>query len=122
MLKLTYTEDNLTLEYLTSELSEWVNTRIFLALRTQTNFYLQNSTAAFLIPVTIIEDGDLEILNTAENIEICNCDRDFVEVTIKGLWMASQSDNDEGVFVTAISESTELLLQRLETSKQLCYS
>ncbi len=116
MLKLTYIETGFYLESLAQSLEEWVAQRVIFALRVSDRIYVEPSTAAFLLP------ADLPQLNllTAEvrrqetdEIELCTCDAEYVEVILKGTWIATEAESAEGVFVAALSYSTEFLLVKL---------
>jgi hypothetical protein len=119
MLKLTYTEDNFDLEYINQSWETWVNTRVLLALQSGYNIHIQNTTASF----TVSDSLELTELTQAaiqdnNRIEICRCDTDFLEVTLKGMWISSNVESEEGVFVTALNTSTELCLY--STKVPLC--
>ncbi|WP_193196892.1 alr0857 family protein [Nostoc sp. MG11] len=119
MLKLTYTENSFSLEMLNESLEDWVNTRVILALRSHTKIYIEPSTAAFLLPGNLPHLADV----AQENIvELCSCDADLVEVILKGTWLTSDTDNEVGIFVTALSKSAELLLNQLSQSEQFCHA
>lgn len=118
MLKLTYTENNFTLERLNESLEKWVNTRVMLALRLATNINITSSTASFLLPVAVMKD--LAENNDESILDICRCDADFIEVTLKGVWLTSDAEVNGGVFVTSLSEYCEALLEQLENNHQSC--
>lgn len=117
MLKLTYTENSFSLEYFNESWENWVNTRVLLALQSAMNIYLESSSASFLIPSKFPYLADL----CQENrVEICLCDAEFVEVTLKGMWLTSDAESDAGVFVTALSEYAEFLLYEFYQYQQFC--
>ncbi|WP_407894330.1 alr0857 family protein [Scytonema sp. NUACC26] len=114
MLKLTYTENNFTLERLDESLEDWVNVRVALAVRLATGIHVEPSTASFLLTTGVscllkMEENSLQ----EASVKIHSCDTDFVEVVLKGLWLTSDVESEGGVFVTALSPSVELLLQQL---------
>lgn len=122
MLKLTYIETGFYLERLAQSLEEWVALRVVFALRVGDRICLEPSRAAFLLP------ADLSALNLLEaevrrqgtdEIAICACDAEFVEVSLQGTWIASDADSAEGVFVTALSHPTEFLLFKLWQEAQI---
>lgn len=122
MLKLTYTENSFSLEYLEASLETWVNQRVMLALHSATNIYIESSQAAFLLPCESSHLLDLEQLNQENILEICPCDASNVEVVLKGTWITLQLESEAGIFVTALSKPAELLLQQLSQTEQLCYA
>jgi hypothetical protein len=122
MLKLTYIETGFYLERLAQSLEEWVGLRVVFALRVGDRICLEPSTAAFLLP------ADLSALNLlqaevrrqgTDEIAICACDAEFVEVSLQGTWIASDADSAEGAFVTALSHPTEFLLFKLWQEAQI---
>lgn len=122
MLKLTYIETGFHLEHLTQFLEEWVALRVILVLRVGNSFYLEPSTASFLLPV------DVPGLNSlvdqvrrqgTKEVDFCLCDAEYIEVSLKGTWLASDAECEEGVFVTALPEAIEILLFKLWQSAQI---
>ncbi len=122
MLKLTYVETGFHLERLTQSLEDWVALRVILALRVGDRLCIEPSTASFLLPV------DLPGLNLLvdevkrqgkEEIALCACDAEYVELSLKGTWLASDAECEEGAFVTALTYATELLLLELWQEAQI---
>ncbi|NJM71729.1 MAG: hypothetical protein HC862_16855 [Scytonema sp. RU_4_4] len=125
MLKLTYTETSFCLECLAQSLEEWVQARVILALRVGHCLCVEPSTASFLLPVNL---PGVEMLKTLVNkeeseiIALCACDNECVEVILRGYWLSNGSQDADGVFITAMSDSlggdrsascTEFFLQKL---------
>lgn len=122
MLKLTYTENGFRLEHLAQSLEDWVTNRVLLALRSGTGFYLEPSTAAFLLPADLPYLSELEKAaqdEASESITLGLCDDDSVEVVLQGTWLASEPDSDEGIFVTVMSDRTEFFLCKLWEESQV---
>ncbi|ELR96293.1 alr0857 family protein [Gloeocapsa sp. PCC 73106] len=116
MLKFTYTENGVNLEWLTESLDEWVTTRVILALRAGIPMCLQPSTASFLLP------NDWEILEElativaqeeGENLEVYTSTDDSIEITLRGTWIVSDLEQQEGIFVTMLDSDTEMLIFQL---------
>lgn len=125
MLKLTYTENGFYLECLAQSLEEWVALRVLLALRAGTRISVEPSTASFLLPAELpgIEQLVLEAQREdSEIISLCTCDAEYVEVSLRGNWISSDSESGEGVFVVALSERTEFFLHKLWQEAQACTS
>ncbi len=134
MLKLTYTEDSFHLEYLTQSPEEWVAQRIMLAMRIGQFLCVKPSHASFLLPADLPGLEQLQkAINTDERgiISLCPCDRQYVEVTLWGSWLADGTESATGIFVTSISDvsdgvrltsPTELLLYNLWLAGQNCAS
>ena len=116
MLKLTYTDNGFYLERLAQSLEIWVTTRVTLALRTATTLYIEPSTACFLLPADLSYLAELEELSDNDNTEILALavvDRDCVEVSLNGTWLSSEAEDEGGIFVTVMSDRTELLLEKI---------
>ncbi|MEQ9670296.1 alr0857 family protein [Coleofasciculus sp. G2-EDA-02] len=121
MLKLTYTENGFYLERLSGSLEEWVTSRVMLALRAASSLWVESSTASFLLPADMPQLADLEKAvrqQTIDDISLSICDADFIEVTLKGNWMTSNPNGEEGVFVVNLSDRTEFFLSKLWQDSQ----
>ena len=112
MLKLTYTDDRISLNCFKQSLEDWINTRVLVSIRSTVSIYLESSTASILVPASS-SIAELEKLNGENKIEFCRCDRESVEVVLKGIWLTSVVESETGVFVTELEESNEYLLQSL---------
>jgi hypothetical protein len=120
MLKLTYTENGFYLERLAQSLEEWVTARVVLALRVGTSFCVEPSTASFLLPADMPQLRHLERHREGEDaISLSFCDAEYVEVTLKGTWMTSDTNGAEGVFVTSLSYAVEFFLIKLWEESQI---
>ena len=106
MLKFTYTEDGFHLEHLTQSLEDWVKNRALVLLRAGVSFWIEPSTAAFLLPADLPHLTDLETLIHKPNsiLELSICDAESVEVSLQGTWVASEPESEAGVFVTTLGE------------------
>ncbi len=120
MLKLTYTENGFYLERLAQSLEDWVTARVILALRAGTNLCVEPSTASFLLPADMPQLRHLERYKQGEDaIALCVCDAEYVEVSLKGTWMTSDTEGIEGVFVTSMSYAVEFFLIKLWEESQI---
>lgn len=109
MLKLTYTENGFYLERLSNSLEEWVATRVTLSLRAGASLWVEPSMAAFLLPRDMPQLANLEKevrQQEIEGITLSICDADYLEVSLKGTWMSSDPDGEEGVFVVSLCHSS----------------
>ncbi|MDJ0619903.1 MAG: hypothetical protein QNJ63_24710 [Calothrix sp. MO_192.B10] len=110
MLKLTYTEDSFHLEYLTQSPEEWVAQRVILAMRSGQFLCVKPSHASFLLPADLPGLEQLrQLIHTEDSgiISLCHCDRDYVEVTLSGSWLAEDTEEATGIFVTSISDVSD---------------
>ncbi|MBV9389086.1 MAG: hypothetical protein JOZ78_21930 [Chroococcidiopsidaceae cyanobacterium CP_BM_ER_R8_30] len=107
MLKLTYTEMGLHLEWLADSLEVVVEQRVILALRTGQPIHVEPSCASFLLPIDLPGLVDLQIaISQAQTdcIALTPVDSNDVEVNLRGTWLAAATSAHEGIFVTAMSE------------------
>ncbi|NEQ22384.1 MAG: hypothetical protein F6K28_24995 [Microcoleus sp. SIO2G3] len=119
MLKLTYTENGFSLERLSQSLEEWVTTRVILALRAASSLCVEPSTASFLLPSDLPQLNHLERIREGEDaIAITICDAEYIEVSLQGTWMTSDSDGETGIFVTSMSYAVEFFLLKLWEESQ----
>ena len=115
MLKLTYTETGCRMEHLTQSLENWVTTRVILALRSATSLIVEPTTASFLLPANLPYLEDLEAAIKGQQVEIliAQTEPDYVEVSLAGTWVTSESESDEGIFVVAMSQREEFFIYQL---------
>lgn len=122
MLKLTYIETGFYLERLAQPLEEWVALRVILALRVSEYICLEPSAASFLLPVDV---PGLHLLKAevgrqdTDAITLDTCDAEYIEVILKGTWLSSVAESEEGVFVVALSHSVEFFLLKLWQEAQI---
>lgn len=124
MLKLTYTETAVHLELVAQSLEEWVFSRVILSLRVGLRLLVEPSTASFLLPADL---PGLPLLQSAaqletEGIALCVCDAEYIEVSLRGTWLAADEESAEGAFVAAMSDRTEFFLFKLWQEAQTCAS
>lgn len=122
MLKTTYTENGCYLDYLDVSLSDWLNTRRLVYLQAAASIYEnQKAIATILLPRNSFNLDLLQTLRT-ETEEIGNisiCDRDFIEVSLKGIWIASNESSQEGIFVCDMSDYIESYLYQMWQESQV---
>jgi len=121
MLKLTYTEDNLHLEYLGEPLEEWIAARVVFNLRLGKGINLQPSHAAFLVPIflPLVRHLQSQLARRQDpDIGVCLGDRDYLEISLRGTWISHEATNspdtsNQGVFVTSLPYGVEFLLLKV---------
>lgn len=121
MLKLTYTETGFRLERLKISLELWVAQRVSMTLCAGQTLYIEPSKASFLMPAKDSELFRLEQLLVAEHkpfISFSMVDNDYVEVSLKGSWIAERMDAHEGIFIAAFANQLEFCLHQLWQSTQ----
>ncbi len=117
MLKLTYTNEGLLLDYLNESLESWVNSRVLLALRSEISFWIEPTQVYFMLPMNLsylknlIDSLGEEELNNI--LEVVLYDKSQMELKLSGTWLSSQPDNDEGIFVCNYNEHIEFCIDLL---------
>ncbi|MEB3341461.1 alr0857 family protein [Okeania sp.] len=116
MLKLTYTESDFYMERLAQSPEQLVALRVILAMRVGQKIVVQPSSAAFLLPINLPELSMLEVAvrdEGGENIALCVADDEFAEVSLGGNWITLEPEQQNGIFIAALSDRIELLLFNL---------
>lgn len=113
MLKFSYTEDSVNLELLEDSLNSWLSARLILAVSASIPIAFEPNTASFNIPKDSEFIAELEAMAEVENnLELDGHLTDSVEIILKGVWIVSYPQQEEGIFVTSLSPRTEMLLFR----------
>ena len=110
MLKVTYTETGLCLEYCPAPLDLLLSDRVCMYVHAQRPITIQPMQASIPLPTTLIGIQELERF---QELELSVCDRDWIEITLRGLWITEDPDQEEGVFVTELNPRLEQRLLRL---------
>ena len=114
MLKVTYLESELYLEYLPDNAEDWIALRVILALRTGQRLLIERMAASVLLPVALLERSALSNLaRRGQQVDLVQVDDDYVEVSLPGTWVSSGEPEAEGVLVATLSPCVEHLLVRL---------
>ncbi|MDX2214451.1 MAG: hypothetical protein SFY66_14265 [Oculatellaceae cyanobacterium bins.114] len=115
MLKFTYTETSVHLEQIAQSLEEWITLRVILSVRTAQRVVLEHGSASILLPAHLVQLYALERAARQESsdlLEVAIADESYLEVSVKGIWLPSHS-NELGVFVATLSHRTEFVLVKL---------
>jgi hypothetical protein len=127
MLKLNYIESGLQLEWVACSVESFVSNRAILALRSATTMHIEPGCASLLLPIktpdlTLLEDAIRS--DRSKTISLGIVDEQYVEVSFKGVWLASAPNAEEGIFVSAFSDRVEFYLHRVWqlTQEQVSYS
>lgn len=111
MLKVTYTPTGHYVEYCPDPLDLLLSDRLCVYARTQQAFSVQPISANIPLWVSTV---DVVALKRFPQVKaVSRCDRDWLEVTITGLWMADGLDVDHGIFMTELDPRLEQRLWRL---------
>ncbi len=116
MLKLNYTDYGLFLEQVTASFDAVAAQRVMLAVNVGETLHLEPGRAAFLLPVALPEINQLASMvkvNTSDAIALNNVDDEYIEVSLKGTWMAKSPNAESGTFMTALAPESEQLIFRM---------
>lgn len=116
MLKLNYTEVGLYMERTMTSLELLIAQRVVLAMRLGQSLHIEPGRASFLLPVDIPELQQLEMALRQEyqpTATVLPVDDQFVEVSLKGSWVADSQEAHEGMFLTMLSDRTEFFIYKL---------
>ena len=119
MLKITYLENGIYLEYLQESVSEWKANRILVSLRAGMSIYTEYGTASLVLPAYTPYLAGLVELNEKQLIDVIPCDEEYLEVSLSGTWVAQSEDSEEGVFVCELNHSSEYFLYQLWQESQV---
>lgn len=119
MLKITYLEDEIYLEYLKKSVEVWKTERILVNLRAAVRVYTESSIASLVLPVNFSILQGLKILAEKELIDIIPCDEEYVEVSFPGTWISQTEDHDSGIFVCELDHDSEYFLYQLWQESQV---
>ncbi|WP_199294454.1 alr0857 family protein [Anabaena sp. FACHB-1237] len=105
-------------------MEEWVAQRAIFCLRIAQSLHLEPTTASFLLPVDLPGVARLkqEVKRNMDIISLCNCDAEYLEVSLQGSWVSDGSSKDVGVFVTTMNYGTEFFLYKLWQESEVCGS
>jgi hypothetical protein len=121
MLTLTYTEFGLHLDLVTAPLEALITQRVVVSMQAGQALLIEPGHASFLLPKRV---PGLQYLEAAlrhdgnYQVTIAPVDRDYVEVSVSGSWLAAAVDAEDGTFVTALGDRTEFLVHQLWQSSQ----
>ena len=119
MLKITYLEDGIYLEYLSESVEAWKANRVLVSLRAGASIYTESSTASIVLPAYTPYLAALVELEEKKLIQITPCDEEYLEVSLSGIWVAKSETSEEGVFVCELNHSSESFLYQLWQKSQV---
>lgn len=116
MLKLSYTDSGLFLEPVTNSLEGIKKQRATLAICIGEAFHMEHSQASLLLPIELPGVTQLEGMletDSTDTITVTPADEEFVEVSIKGTWITSGSNDESGTFIADLPSESEQLIYQL---------
>ena len=121
MLKLNYTECGLFLEQVSASLDAIAIQRVMLAVYAGEPLHMEPGRAAFLGSASEPAVAKLRLALQADTtgiVTVANADDGFVEVSIKGTWIARNVDAEEGTLIATLSPKSEQLVYQLWQTTQ----
>lgn len=115
-LLLRYTDYGLFMEYVTASLDSFTAQQVMLAVQNGDKLHLETGQAAFLLPANLPGINQLRSAlqeDATDAISLTNIDEEYVEVRLKGTWMAKDIKSESGTFMAALSPEREELLYRM---------
>ena len=119
MLKITYLEEGIYLEYLEESVEAWKASRVLVSLRAAASIHVESSLASLVLPWDLPCLNKLAELEARELIEVTPCDEGYIEVALLGIWVAQSPESEEGVFVCELDLSSEYFLYQLWQKAQI---
>jgi hypothetical protein len=106
MLKLTYSDTDLLVEWLNLSVEAMVTQRSLVAVQAGQPLLVQPGYGSFALPADLpglaaIQSGDPSTLT------LTPCDRGWLELTLRGTWLADSADSAEGILVVVLSTALE---------------
>ena len=112
MLKLTYSDADLLIEHLDLTVEAMVTQRSLVALRAGQPLMVQPGYGAFALPSDLPGIAALKA-GSQGAIDIAPCDIDWLEVTLRGTWLADDAASAEGILVAELGLQLESQLVAL---------
>ncbi len=112
MLKFTYTETEIRLEYLNQSLEELISRRFILAMRVGGRLVAEPGTGSFLLPANFpLLNRLTTIARLEENLAApCPVDTEFVEISLRGTWLSTGGEGGDGIFLVELGDYAERLI------------
>lgn len=121
MLKLNYNDYGLFLEQLVASVDAFATQRVMLAVCAGETLHIEPGRAAFLLAENTPGVAKLRSIlqeDTTDEIALVAVDAEYVEVSLKGTWIASSAQAESGTFVTVLSPEIEALVCHLWQATQ----
>lgn len=125
MLKLNYNDYGLFLERVNASLDAIAAQRVMLAVYSGESLHLEPGRAAFLVSAHLPDVKRLQrVLQIESTVEaeitatIAIVDSEFVEISVKGTWIADSAQAESGTFVAMLPPKGEALVYQLWQATQ----
>ena len=101
MLKLTYSDADLLIEWLDLSVEAMVAQRSIVALRAGQPLMVQPGSGSFALP------ADLTATLGGSGLEVTPCYYDWLEITLRGTWLTDCTTSAEGILVVELGAALE---------------
>ncbi|MBE9060521.1 alr0857 family protein [cf. Phormidesmis sp. LEGE 11477] len=121
MLKLNYNDYGLFLEQVVASIDAFATQRVMLAVYAGETLHIEPGRAAFLLASNTPGVAKLQSVlqkDTTSEISLTAVDADYIEVSLKGTWIAISAQAESGTFVTALVPELETLVCSLWQATQ----
>lgn len=111
MLKITYSDSDIVIEQSTISVEAMVVQRTVLALRLGHPMVVQPGWGSFLLPSHL--NGVSLLVEAAEHTDTLAvdwCDRDWLEISLRGTWMAETPASEQGVLMAELGQLEDHLV------------
>ncbi|MBE9100237.1 alr0857 family protein [Vacuolonema iberomarrocanum] len=116
MLKFTFTDTGYFLEHLPDSLEQWLPPRLTLMLKAGQPISLERCHASIMLRANDRCWRELYRLahwDDQDAIALSACDKEFLEISLRGTWLTSNPQSTEGVFLVNLTPPTEASLYNL---------
>ena len=121
MLKLNYNDYGLFLEQVVASIDAFAAQRVMLAIYAGETLHVEPGRAAFLLAGDtpgVAKLRDILQKEATGEISLTAVDADYIEVSLKGTWIANSAQAESGMFVTALAPEIEALVYALWQATQ----
>ena len=121
MLKLNYNDYGLFLEQVTASIDAFATQRVMLAVYAGETLHIEPGRAAFLLASDTFGVAKLRSIlqkDATDEISVTAVEADYIEVSLKGTWIATSAQAESGTFITSIAPEIEVLVCSLRQATQ----
>jgi hypothetical protein len=108
MLKITYSDAAILLEQVATTVEAVMAQRSLLALRSGQPFTVQPSSGSIVLPAQLPGiNGILDAVDQHTHLSIAPCDLGWLEITLRGTWIAESAASEQGILVAELGDDLE---------------
>ncbi|MDB9527756.1 hypothetical protein PN498_17305 [Oscillatoria sp. CS-180] len=110
MLKVTYADTGICLEYCVEPLDLLLSDRVRMYVHARRAVSIQPTKASIPFPAALINQKGWEQF---QSLDWAWCDQDWLEITLSGVWLTEEPNQEIGIFLTELDLCLEQRLLRL---------